>query len=163
LEPSRANLAQSRSLFHGRLLNERPVAIGTPVAVDEARRFAMPSRVLGIVIATWLPTLALMLPIGRFHTANALVAGLAASVLVAFSLVSDRARVAAAVIGAWVAFTPFVFSSTLIELTLAGCWGVTMFASLTGPFSQAPDRIVVRRLQRPRTSSEDRAVFEAAA
>ena len=123
----------------------------------------MLSRVLGVFIATWLPALVLILPIGRFHTVNAVVAGVAASVLVAFSLVSDRARIAAALIGAWVAFTPFVFRSTLIEQVLAVSWGVTMFASLTGPFSQAPDRVVVRRLQRPRTSGEDHAVLEAAA
>ena len=123
----------------------------------------MLSRVLGVTIATWLPALALILPMGRFHTANALLAGLAASVLAGFSLVSDRARVAAAVIGAWVAFTPFVFKSTLIELALAVSWGVTMFVALTGPFSQAPGRFVVRRLQKPQTSGGERGVLDVAA
>jgi hypothetical protein len=123
----------------------------------------MLSRVLGLFIATWLPTLALILPMGRFHQANALAAGLAASVLAAFSLVSDRARVGAALIGAWVAFTPFVFRSTLMELTLAVSWGVTMFASLTGPFSQTPERFVVNRLQRRQTSDEHQEIVRAAA
>jgi hypothetical protein len=123
----------------------------------------MLSRILGVLIATWLPTFALILPLGRFHTADALVAGLAASVLAAFSLVSDRARVAAAMIGAWVAFTPFVFRSTLMELTLAVSWGVTLFVTLTGPFSRAPDRLVVRRLPRPHTKDEDRIVLGVAA
>ena len=98
----------------------------------------MLSRALAIVISTWLPCLGLILPLSPFHKANALIAGVVASVLVAFSMVSDRARVGAALIGAWVAFAPFAIRSTLTEFVLAGCWGVTMFVSLIGPFSQEP-------------------------
>jgi hypothetical protein len=59
----------------------------------------MLSRSLGILIATWLPCLALMLPLSPFHTVNAIIAGLVASVLAAFSLAYERARVGAAIIG----------------------------------------------------------------
>jgi hypothetical protein len=73
----------------------------------------MLSRSLGIIIATWLPCLALMLPLSPFHTGNFIVSGLAATALAMFSMGSDRARLGVAVIGVWVAFTPFVFRSTL--------------------------------------------------
>jgi len=39
----------------------------------------MLSRSLGIVVATWLPGLALILPLSPSHTANAIVAGVAAA------------------------------------------------------------------------------------
>jgi hypothetical protein len=114
----------------------------------------MLSRSLGIIIASWLPCLALMLPLSPFHTANALAAGVAATVLAALSLADDRARVGAAVIGAWVAFAPFVFRSSLTEIVLSVCWGVTMFVTLGGPLSQEAVVTRVRALPIVREEEE---------
>lgn len=96
------------------------------------------SRSIAILIGTWLPMLAVMLPIGPVHTANAIIAGIAATLLSLAALADDRARVGAAVVGAWVALSPFIFDSTLLEKVLTVSWGVTMFVCLIGPFSSAP-------------------------
>ena len=96
------------------------------------------SRSVGIVIGAWLPMLAVTLPIGPVHTANALIAGILATVLSLAALADDRARVGTAVVGAWVALSPFVFTSTLIEEVLTVSWGVTIFVCMIGPFSAAP-------------------------
>ena len=116
----------------------------------------MLSRSIGIIIVTWLPCLALMLPLSPFHTANFIVSGLLATALAMFSMASDRARLGAAVIGAWVAFTPFVFRSTLTELVVAVCWGVTMFVSIGGPFSESPAVTRGPAVQRPSAPAETR-------
>jgi hypothetical protein len=123
----------------------------------------MLSRSLGIIIATWLPCLALMLPLSPFHTANALIAGLAAVALSAFALVYDRARLGASIIGAWVAFTPFFVRSSLTELVLSVCWGVTMFVALGGPFSQEPGVTRVRALERPEAARAEDSELSIAA
>jgi hypothetical protein len=123
----------------------------------------MLSRSLGIIIASWLPCLALMLPLSPFHTANAIVAGVAATVLAALSFADDRARIGAAVIGAWVAFTPFVFRSSLTEIVVSVCWGVTMFVGLGGPFSQEASVTWVRVLTTPREENIDDQGFQVAA
>lgn len=96
------------------------------------------SRSLGILIGAWLPMLAAMLPIGPVHTANAMIAGVLATVLSLAALADDRARVGTAVVGAWVALSPFIFTSTLIEEVLTVSWGVTIFVCMIGPFSAAP-------------------------
>jgi hypothetical protein len=94
---------------------------------------------LAIVISSWLPVLGVILPIGAAHRANALIAGIACTVLAAFSLVDRRARFGAALVAAWVAFVPFVIlDSTLLETVLDVTWGVTMFSWLIGPFSEPP-------------------------
>ena len=80
-------------------------------------------RMLVIVISSWLPALAVILPIDAAHRANGLVAGIAATVLSALSLVDLRARFGAAL---------------LLETVLAVSSGVTMFSWLIGPFSQSP-------------------------
>jgi hypothetical protein len=96
------------------------------------------SRMLAIVIASWLPVLGVILPVGAAHRANALVAGIAATVLSAFALGDRRARAAAALVGAWVALSPFVLGGTLLEQVMTVPWGVVMFTWLIGPFSDAP-------------------------
>ena len=99
----------------------------------------MLSRMLAIVISSWLPVLGVILPVSAAHRTNALVAGIAATVLSAFSLVDRRARYGAALVAAWVAFVPFlIVRSTLLETVLTVSWGVTMFSWLIGPFSESP-------------------------
>ncbi len=98
----------------------------------------MLTRSLAILLAPWLPLGALMLPMSAAHRIDGLVAGALGIVLSAFSLSNDRARIAAAAVGAWVALTALVFPSTLLEATLALSWGALMFAWLAGPFSTRP-------------------------
>jgi hypothetical protein len=111
----------------------------------------MLSRSLGILIGTWLPTLAVILPIGQVHMVNAMVCGLVATALSLAALVDDRARVGTAVIGAWVALSPFIFDSTLLEEVLTVSWGVTIFVSMIGPFSAAL-RVHVERVPERRVT-----------
>ncbi len=96
------------------------------------------SRSLAILIAPWLPAAALILSLGPAHTANYLIAGTLAVILSAFSLIDRRVGFAVGVVAAWVAFTPFIFESTLVEQVIASSWGVAMFACMGGPFSEAP-------------------------
>lgn len=96
------------------------------------------SRMIAIVIASWLPTLAVMLPLSPAFQTNALVVGTLATMLVAFALVDDRARYGAALMGAWAAFFPFVVAAPLLDIVLNVTWGVAMFTYLIGPFSAAP-------------------------
>jgi hypothetical protein len=98
----------------------------------------MLSRSVAILIGTWLPMLAVILPFGPTHTANAIIAGVVATALSLASLSDNRFRVATAVVGGWVALSPFVFSSTLLERVLTVSWGVTMFVCMIGPFSEKP-------------------------
>ncbi len=98
----------------------------------------MLSRSIGILIGAWLPMLAVSLPIGPVHTANALIAGILATVLSLAALADDRARIATAVVGAWVALSPFIFKSTLIEEVLTVSWGMAIFLCMIGPFSETP-------------------------
>ena len=104
----------------------------------------MLSRSIAIMIGTWLPMLAVVLPIGPVHQANALVAGIIGTLLSLAALADNRARYAAAVVGGWVALSPFIFDSTLIEKVLTVSWGTAMFTCLIGPFSEAPQVELVR-------------------
>jgi hypothetical protein len=120
----------------------------------------MVSRFLGILIAPWLLCAALILPIGPAHAINAAVVGPLALILCAFSWVDDRARFGAAILGAWVALTAFLFPSTLLEQVAVVPWGVAMFVSMAGPFSvparviRTPATISVTRTLRAPTRSE---------
>jgi hypothetical protein len=99
----------------------------------------MLSRMLAVVISSWLPALGLILPVSAAHRANALVAGIIGTALAALSLADKRARFGAALVGAWVALSPFVIAdSTLLEKVLTVTWGVSMFTWLIGPFSEQP-------------------------
>jgi hypothetical protein len=109
----------------------------------------MLSRSLGILIGVWLPMLAVTLPVGPVHTANTLIAGTLATLLSLAALADDRARIATAVVGAWVALSPFIFTSTLIEEVLTVSWGVTIFFCMIGPFSEAP-RVEIARVPETR-------------
>jgi hypothetical protein len=104
----------------------------------------MLSRSIAVMLGTWLPMLAVVLPVGPVHMVNAIVAGIIATALSFAALSDDRARIGAAVVGGWVALSPFIFPSTLIEEVLTVSWGVTTFVCLIGPFSAAPRSEVVR-------------------
>lgn len=93
-------------------------------------------RSLAILISTWLPCAALILPFGRAHTVNALVAGTLAVVLSGFSLSSRRIGTLVSVIGVWVALTAFLFPSTLLEEEVVVSWGVVMFICMFAPFRE---------------------------
>ena len=102
------------------------------------------SRCVAILIGTWLPMLAVILPLGPTHTVNAIFAGTLATLLSLASLADNRFRIATAVVGGWVALAPFVFDSTLVEKVLTVSWGVTMFTCMIGPFSDKPVTIPAR-------------------
>jgi len=123
----------------------------------------MLSRSFGILVGAWLPMLGVMLPLGPVHTANALIAGVVATLLSFAALSDDRARVAAAVVGGWVALSPFIFDSTLIEEVLTVSWGVTMFVGMIGPFSAAPHVEVIGKPQEHLPPIEDAPDYARAA
>ena len=102
------------------------------------------SRCVAILIGTWFPMLAVILPLGPTHTLNAIFAGTLATLFSLASLADNRFRIATAVVGAWVALAPFVFDSTLVEKVLTVSWGVTMFTCMIGPFSDKPVTIPAR-------------------
>ena len=113
------------------------------------------SRSIGVLLTTFLPTLAVILPLGSVHTTSNLVAGILASLLAGLSLVDNRFRFAVATIGFYVALSPFLFWSTLTEKVLAVSWGVTTFTAMIGPFSEAPriTRSRVPAIVAPKTSA----------
>jgi hypothetical protein len=94
------------------------------------------SRSLAILISPWLPCAALILPFGRAHTVNALVAGTLAVMLSAFSLSSRRIGSLVSAIGVWVALSGFIFPSTLLEEVVVVSWGVVMFICMFAPFRE---------------------------
>jgi hypothetical protein len=98
----------------------------------------MLSRCFAILVAPLLAFAPLVLPIGPTHATNAVIAGTLALLLSALSLTFDRARVATAIVGGWVALTAFIFQSTLLEEVVTVSWGVTKFVFMAGPFSDAP-------------------------
>lgn len=114
----------------------------------------MLSRSISILISAWLPMLAAVLPIGPVHLTNALISGTVATLLSFAALSDNRARIAMAVVGGWVALSPFIFDSTLTEQVLTVSWGVLTFVHLIGPFSDAP-RVTVSRV--PETGEPRRA------
>jgi hypothetical protein len=100
----------------------------------------MVARSVAILVNAWLPVLAAILPLGDFHTTHALIAGAVTTVLALGSLSDDRLRIAAAAVGGWVALSPFVFASTLLEKVLTVSWGVLTIVCMMGPFSQPRSR-----------------------
>lgn len=113
------------------------------------------SRSIAVMLTTFLPTLAVILPLGSVHTANNIVAGVLATLLAGLSLVDNRFRYAVATIGGYVALSPFLYWSTLTEKVLAVSWGVTVFFAMIGPFSEAPR---VTRVRIPATIVHAREV-----
>ena len=107
----------------------------------------MMSRAFGILVVTWLPGLALILPLSPVHTVNAIVAGLIATALAALSLAYERARLGVAAVALWVAFSPFVFRSSFTEIVLSVSWGISMWVAFVGPFSQEPSITFVRPIR----------------
>ncbi len=103
----------------------------------------MLGRCLALLFIPMLPCVPLIAPLSRAHATSAIVAGIIASACAAFSLVDNRARVAAAVVGGWVALSPFIFRATLLEEAIAVCWGVSTFVLMVGPFSDRPRSIIV--------------------
>lgn len=96
------------------------------------------SRAFAIMLAPSLPAAALILSFGPAHTASALIAGTLAAVLAGFALVDRRFGTLAALVGAWVALSAFIFPSTFVEQTFTASWGITIFTCLGGPLSEAP-------------------------
>ncbi len=94
------------------------------------------ARSLAILVSPWLPCAALILPFGRAHTINALLAGALAVALSAFSLTSERVGSLVSAIGMWVALTAFIFPSTLLEEVVVVSWGVVMFICMFAPFRE---------------------------
>lgn len=124
----------------------------------------MMSRALGILVVTWLPCLAVVLPLSPVHTVNAIVAGLVATALAALSLAYERARLGVSIVGLWVAFSPFVFRSSFTEIVLSVSWGISMWVAFVGPFSQEPSITFIRPIQHvTRQTAADQQVSKAAA
>ena len=123
----------------------------------------MLSRSVAILIGAWFPMLAVILPLGPVHTVNAIVAGIAATLLSFAALSDNRARVAAAVVGGWVALSPFIFDSTMLEKVLTVSWGVTIFVCMIGPFSDSPHAEVVRAPETHVPPIEDEPAYSRAA
>jgi hypothetical protein len=98
------------------------------------------ARAVAILISAWLPVLAAILPLGRFHTTHALIIGAVATVLALGSLSDDRLRFAAAAVGGWVVLSPFIFASTLIEKALMVSWGVVTIICMIGPLGRPRER-----------------------
>ena len=73
------------------------------------------SRSIAILLASFLPAAALILPLGPAHKVSAIVSGALAMLLGGLSMTYDRARFGAAAVGGWVALTAFIFPSTLLE------------------------------------------------
>jgi hypothetical protein len=78
------------------------------------------------------------LPLSTPHMVNLMAAGILATLLSFGSLIDNRFRYGVALIGGWVALSPFVMWSTLIEGVVAVSSGVAMFVFMMGPFSEAP-------------------------
>jgi hypothetical protein len=118
------------------------------------------SRSLAILVASFLPALAMILPVSNPVLVNAMTAGIAGTILAALSLGNDRARYAAAILGAWTATLPFLFMSTLLEKELCVSWGVLMFAHLIGPFSEPHVVTVTRAVPTPGPSELPEQPYE---
>ena len=123
----------------------------------------MLSRSFSILIASWLPFLPLMLPMGPFHTANAIVSGIVATLLSLAAFVDNRARIGTAIVGAWVALSPFIFSATLIEKVVTVSWGVAVFVHLIGPFADPVQVSVTRPLTTRTPPLEEERTYARAA
>jgi hypothetical protein len=104
----------------------------------------MSSRMLAALVASWLPTLGVILPLGPAYRMNALVVGTLVTVLTGLSIVDNRARYAAAALAAWTAFMPFFGNATIVDLVLNVSWGGLMVPWLIGPFSESPAVTFVR-------------------
>jgi hypothetical protein len=111
------------------------------------------TRCIALLLIPVLPFVPLMANFGGATTANAVIAGALAMALAFASLIDDRARVGVALIGAWVAFSPFVFRSSMLEDIVAVCWGVSTFVLMAGPFSDRP-RVIVAPATRAETQRD---------
>ena len=108
----------------------------------------MLARCLALLFIPILPFVPLMADFGPAATASDVLAGSLASALALFALVNQRARVALAVVGGWVAFSPFVLQMSLLEEAVAVAWGVSTFTLMVGPFSDPP-RVIVEAASSP--------------
>lgn len=115
----------------------------------------MLARCVALLFIPVLPFVPLMAPLSRAHATNAIVSGIIAAALACFSLVDNRARTAVALVGGWVAFSPFVFRTTLLEQVIAVSWGVGTFVFMAGPFSDPPRSIFVAASPSQTRASED--------
>ena len=96
------------------------------------------SRCIAILVSAMLPMFAATLPLSPAHSANLMVSGIVATLLCFGALSDNRFRIGVALVGGWVAMSPYVFWSTLLEQVVAVSSGVAMFMFMVGPFSEAP-------------------------
>jgi hypothetical protein len=113
-------------------------------------------RCLALLFIPILPFVPLMADFGPAATASDVIAGSLASALALFSLVNRRARVAVALVGGWVAFSPFVLRMSFFEEVVAVAWGVSTFALMVGPFSDTP-RVIIEAAAAPVTPQRESA------
>src|SRR5262245_19349505 len=121
---TRARISRSDAAFSRSRNGSGAAALEPELLSSGAGGSKMLSRCVSILLGTWLPMLAAVLPIGRVHFVNALICGTLATLLSFAALSDNRARIGMAVVGGWVALSPFIFPSTLIEEVLTVSWGV---------------------------------------
>jgi len=68
-----------------------------------------------------------------------------------------------AIVGAWVALSPFIFSATLIEKVVTVSWGVAVFVHLIGPFADPVQVSVTRPLTTRTPPLEEERTYARAA
>jgi hypothetical protein len=96
----------------------------------------MLSRIAGVLMVAFLLTAPLVIPMGPAHTANAFIAGSLALLFAFGALADERARLGLALVGGWVALSPFILWSTLAEQVVTVSWGVSTFVLAMGPLSE---------------------------
>jgi len=96
----------------------------------------MLSRITGLLLFACPFTAPFVVPMGPAHTANAFIAGALALLFALGALADERARLGLALVGGWVALSPFIFWSTLAEQVVTVSWGVTTFVAAVGPLSE---------------------------
>jgi hypothetical protein len=96
----------------------------------------MLSRIVGLLMVAFLFTAPFVVPMGPAHTANAFIAGSLALLFALGALADERARLGLALVGGWVALSPFLFWSTLAEQVVTVSWGVSTFVLAMGPLSE---------------------------
>jgi hypothetical protein len=96
----------------------------------------MLSRIVGLLMVAFLFTAPFVFPMGSAHAANAYIAGSLALLCGLAALADERARLGLALVGGWVALSPFIFWSTLTEQVVTVSWGVSTFVLAMGPLSE---------------------------
>lgn len=93
------------------------------------------ARCIAIMFSSWLPLVGLALSFDPVHRINVIVSGIVAILFSFGALSSERFRIAAALVGGWVALSSIVLWSSHLEAFVTVTWGVMMFFGMVGPFS----------------------------